>query len=135
MHPSMDFFTKKRKKSKKKKFHNSPISGDVWIFFNFKALKRSQNFLQHLWKCRHQTQRVQIVLRLPGNRQKTSILRYVVKIVKITPKMVIKPYEKGGFDIVSMAENRSGRSWDIMLQVYELIFPFFLEKIEIFEKS
>ena len=34
-----------------------------------------------------------------------------------------------------MAENRSGRSLDIVLQVSELNFRFFVEKIEIFEKS
>ena len=34
-----------------------------------------------------------------------------------------------------MAENRSGRSLDIVLQVPELNFRFFVEKIENFEKS
>ena len=99
----MDF----SQKNGKNKFQNSHISGDICMFFKFKAIKMSQNFLQHLWKCRHQTQRVQIVLRLPGNRQKTNILRYVVKIVKIPQKMVIKPYEKGGFDIVSLVQKTS----------------------------
>ena len=34
-----------------------------------------------------------------------------------------------------MAENRSGRSLDIVLQVSELDFRFFVEKIEFFLKS